>query len=56
MQIQKDKVIYFRRKNKTSYAVNFKKNITYRSLQLLLSKREGIQTENITLIHHGNII
>jgi hypothetical protein len=43
MQTVKSRLLYFRRKNRAAYALNFKKGVSLRALEVFLSKREGIQ-------------
>lgn len=49
----KTRQVYFRRKDKVTYAIAIKPNTTLKAVELFLSKREGIRPENIMLFHRG---
>jgi hypothetical protein len=49
----KARQVYFRRKNKTTYAIALKPSTTLRAVELLLTKREAIPLESIMLFHRG---
>lgn len=49
----KSRQVYFRRKDKVTYAITLKPNTTLRAVELFLSKREGTRPENIVLFHRG---
>ncbi len=48
--------VYFRRKNKTTYAIAIKPTTTLRAVELLLSKREAIPPESIMFFYRGQPI
>lgn len=47
------KTLYFRRKNKTCYALELRRQPLFRSLLLLLAKREAIPQERLLLFSRG---
>lgn len=49
----KTRQVYFRRKDKVTYAIAIKPNTTLKAVELFLSKREGIRPENIMLFRRG---